>query len=71
MQGDSLLEESARRSVVSFRTQQEPKPTGRLRRRNTAAGTGNILIDQRGKVEWSTKAPRSAIISSRLSRLNV
>jgi hypothetical protein len=40
------------------------EPTGRLRRRKFAANTGNILIDQRCKAEWSTKTPRSAIIFS-------
>src|ERR1019366_614537 len=45
-------------------------PTGRLRRRNTAASTGTILIAQRCIVAWSRTTPRSSIISSRWRKLS-
>lgn len=44
--------------------------TGRLRWRNTAANTGSIFNAQRCTVAWSTKTPRSCIISSMWLRLN-
>ena len=44
--------------------------TGRLRCRKTAVNTGNIFIAHRCTVEWSTKTPRSCIISSTCRRLS-
>jgi len=45
-------------------------PTGRLYWRNAFSNSGTSLMTQRSTVEWSTLTPRSAIISSRLRRLN-